>query len=70
MGYWTKENRIMATKWLIEEKLKIEPKEALDKIKFDDFKNNRLSGMLWSKLNGSYLLAIKEAYPEIYGHEK
>lgn len=70
MGYWTLENRIMATKWLIEEKLKLSPETDLCKVTYDDFKNNRLSGMLSSKLKGTYLLALTEAYPEFYEKNK
>ncbi|MCK4319655.1 hypothetical protein KAW38_03735 [Candidatus Micrarchaeota archaeon] len=61
MSFYNKrENRIKAIKWLIE-KLKKDPRD----ITANDFRDNRLGGLLVSHYKSSPYLAIKEVYPEI-----
>ncbi|MDE1823109.1 MAG: hypothetical protein KGI00_01365 [Candidatus Micrarchaeota archaeon] len=55
----SKENRIRATRWLIEEKLGIKPRNA----SWNDFVNNRLRSLMTYHNNSPYA-AISEAYPE------
>ena len=56
-----KSNRITAVRWLVEEKLKKDPREICG----DDFRANRLPGLLSHNFRNSPYLAIREAYPEI-----
>ena len=55
------ENRIAAIKWLVEERLKKDPRD----ISKDDFHNNRLSGLLAVHYKNSPYAAIIEVYPEV-----
>ncbi|MCK4319654.1 hypothetical protein KAW38_03730 [Candidatus Micrarchaeota archaeon] len=55
-----KKNRITATKWLIE-KLNKDPRD----ITANDFRDNRLSGLLFHHYKGSPYLVIREVHPEI-----
>lgn len=64
-NYWNKESGIEATKWLIEEKLKLSYKDIKEKLSFDLFIKNSLGGMLACLYNNSYEKAIKEAYPKL-----
>lgn len=61
-GYWTKENAVKATKWLIEDRLKWDLEKVSREISFSYFLNNNLSGML-RILNISVAEAIINAYP-------
>ena len=51
-GYWTKESGICATKWLVEEVLKVDV--GTYEIKRSDFTDNNLSGMLRSFYNNDF----------------
>ena len=61
-GFWTKEKGIEATRWLVEEKLKLTDEELKEKVSFDLFVENGLRGMLDKCFNNSYNRAIQEAY--------
>ena len=62
-GFWSKEKGIEATKWLVEDKLKLSDKELKERLSYKLFKNNGLGGMLDICFNGSPYLAINTAYP-------
>ena len=57
-GYWTEENSIKATKWLIEEKLNLSDEELKECLSIKLFEENNLLGMLNQIFNGSPLKAI------------
>lgn len=60
-GLWkVADNRIAATKWLVE-KLEKNPKN----LSADDFTQNRLGGLLFEIYNGSIYAAVTEAFPEL-----
>ena len=61
-NFWTKEKGIEATRWLIEEKLKLSDEELKEKLSSKLFKHNGLSGMLQACFNNSYKKALQEAY--------
>ena len=61
--FWTKENGIEATKWLIEEKLKLTDEELKEQLSIKLFKDNNLLGMLSICFNYSTYRAIDETYP-------
>ncbi|MBQ3420478.1 MAG: hypothetical protein IJH34_02165, partial [Romboutsia sp.] len=64
-GYWKdKENGIKATKWLIEEKLKLNDEELKEQLSIQLFKKNRLGGMLQICFNNNPYEAINTAYPK------
>ena len=63
-GFWTKERGIEATRWLIEEKLKLSDNELREKLSRASFIDNGLQGMLTICFNNSYKRAIQEAYPD------
>ena len=63
-GFWTKEKGIEATKWLIEEKLKLSDEELKEKLSLNLFKDNNLGGMLCRCFNNSPYQAINTAYPD------
>lgn len=56
-------NRIAATKWLIEDKLKFTDDVLKDELSTKLFKDNGLNGMLSQVYNHSPFKAIDEAYP-------
>lgn len=60
---WTKENVANATKWLIEDKLKLSDEELKKQLSIKLFKANGLLGMLNSIENKSPYEAINLAYP-------
>lgn len=62
-NYWKIETGIEATKWLIEEKLKLSKENDLNKIKYRTFSNNGLTAMLKICFGGSYKEALKASYP-------
>lgn len=66
---WTEEEAVIATKWLVEEKLKY-TSEQVCKIKVSDFTANHLDGMLQKKYNHSILNALEAAYPGRYCRTK
>ena len=64
IGYWSsKENGIKATKWLIEEKLKLSGEELKEQLSQKLFIENGLRGMLQHCFNSSPYEAINTAYP-------
>ena len=63
MGYWTKENGIKATKWLIEEKLKLNEEQLKEQLSYDLFVNNELVSMLGKCFDHSPYQAINCIYP-------
>lgn len=62
-GYWTEETSILATKWLFDKKLKLLNDNIKESACRKIFKENRLSGMLFTSYNHSALKALKSAYP-------
>ncbi|MCK4319657.1 hypothetical protein KAW38_03745 [Candidatus Micrarchaeota archaeon] len=58
--YDKKENRVKAIKWLIE-KLNKDPRD----VTWNDFRDNRLGGLLVGHYKSSPYLAIRDAYPKI-----
>ncbi len=65
-SYWTKENAIKATKWLIEEKLKWSEEELFKRLSIKVFRKYDLSGMIQHVYNYSSYSAINSAYPDKY----
>ena len=62
-NYWTLANGIMATKWLIEKKLKWTDEDIKEKISGNVFRENGLGGMLSQLFKSSYYNAINAIYP-------
>lgn len=65
MVSWSKQDVICATKWLIEEKLKLS-EEQVCSLKVSDFADYNLYGMLQRGCNNSILAALEFAYPGKY----
>lgn len=63
LSYWTRENGIKATKWLIEEKLKWSHNDIKEKLTNYIFVDNGLRGMLQGCFNNSPFNAIDATYP-------
>ncbi|MBD3189596.1 MAG: hypothetical protein GF308_03080 [Candidatus Heimdallarchaeota archaeon] len=64
-NYWSQQNIATArkaTKWLVEEKLKLNKKELFSKIQLKDFIENGLLMMLKVFYQGSYYNALKDCY--------
>ena len=68
-GFWTKEKGIEATKWLIEEKLKLTDEEIKEQLSINLFKDNNLDSMLKICFKGSPYQAINETYPNRFKPE-
>lgn len=66
IGFWTLSNGIKATKWLIEEKLKLSDEELNQQLSKKMFIDNGLSGMLQYCFKDSPMRAISLAYPDKY----
>lgn len=62
MNFCNKETAILATKWLVEEKLKLS-KEDIAKISRADFKKFGLAGMVFVVFKGKHKEALRVAYP-------
>lgn len=62
-NYWNKEKAIEATKWLIEEKLKMSETDIKENLSANLFRDNGLGGMLYRCFNNSPYEAINNAYP-------
>lgn len=62
---WNKERARVATKWLIEEKLKLS-KEQVCHLTKRDFEENDLSGMLQKACGRRIINALELAYPGVY----
>lgn len=61
--FWTLENAIVATKWLIEEKLCLSDEMVKQQLSTQLFRDNKLAGMLSHVFNGSAFNAYNAAYP-------
>lgn len=59
--FWTDENIILATKWLIEEKCRYTREDIIKKLTLDVFKDNDLGGLL--RLNKSLYDILELTYP-------
>ena len=68
-NFWNKEKSIEATKWLIEEKLKLTDEELKDQLSQKLFKDNNLYGMLYNCFNSSPYQAINATYPNKFKPE-
>lgn len=66
MGKWTEKNSKEATKWLIEEKLKLCEVDIKEQLSANLFSDNGLGGMLRTCFNNSPYDAINSAYPNKY----
>lgn len=64
-NYWNLDTSREATKWLVEEVLKLNKDTAFKYLRIQDFIDNNLGGMLTSQFNGSVYLALKNAYGDI-----
>ena len=62
-NFWTKEKGVEATKWLVEEKLKLSDKELTEQLSGKLYEDNGLGGMLDTCFNDSPYQAINTAYP-------
>ena len=69
MNFWTKENGIEATKWLIEEKLNLTDEELKEQLSKKLFKDNNLYGMLNNCFNSSPYKAVNATYPNKFKPE-
>ena len=65
MVSWSTEDVIIATKWLIEEKLQYSPEQVCN-IKIADFAKYNLDGMLQKACKHSIIEALELAYPGKY----
>lgn len=61
-----KENGIRATRWLVEQHLKLNEEELKEQLSRDLFRNNGLRGMLRHCFNDSPYEAINTTYPNKY----
>ncbi|MCD3217363.1 hypothetical protein G8S55_08890 [Clostridium botulinum C] len=66
---WTKQKKIEAVKWLVEEKLCLDPKTELNKVLTKHFWEYGLSGLLTS-CGQSYKKALELAYADYYSPYK
>ena len=62
---WTREKAIIATRWLIEEKLKITFDQACN-LRVRDFVENNLDGLLQKVYDHSIMRALDDAYPNTF----
>lgn len=65
MSSWSREEVILATKWLIEEKLQLNPEEICG-LKVADFARHNLDGMLNKACSHSVFRALEMTYPGQY----
>ena len=68
-SFWTKEKGIEATKWLVEEKLKLTDEEIKEQSSVNLFKDNSLYNMLYNCFNSSPYQAINATYPNKFKPE-
>ena len=66
INFWTKEKGIEATRWLVEDKLKLSDGELKERLSYKLFQDNGLVGMLYTCFNNSPYQAINTAYPNKY----
>lgn len=64
--YWNFESAKEAMKWLVEEKLQFDPKEALSKLSYEDVYSNNLRAMLEIGFKTNLEEAIKLTFPKYY----
>lgn len=69
VNFWTKETSVLATKWLIEEKLKWTKEEICDKLTTEVFLENGLSGVFRSIKSESCYEILNLVYPNEYKKE-
>ncbi|MBU3145845.1 hypothetical protein [Clostridium sp. CF012] len=62
--YWTLETGIEATKWLVEEKLKLSTYDINKKLSRNVFNEYGLGGMLRRCFNRSVFKALNSTYPD------
>lgn len=66
-GFWRiKSNRVLAIKWLIEDKLKYTPDDIRCKLSMYQFEENRLADMFRCYYNGNVYKVLEDAYPGEY----
>jgi hypothetical protein len=58
-------NARLATRWLVEEKLGLEPHEIYQEVTYHLFRQFGLGGMLTGCFKGSSIAALQNAYPDI-----
>ena len=63
IGYWNKTTEAEATRWLIEDRLKLDDNVSTKKLSKKVFLRNGLYGMLNNKFNGNVGKALDNAYP-------
>ena len=63
-NFWTKEKGIEATRWLVEEKLKLPDSDLKRSLSSKLFYDNGLRGMLMTCFDCSYKKALQETYPD------
>lgn len=68
-GYWSKERSIDAIKWMIEEKLKLNPKTDILNIKIETFQEYGLSTPMQKYYSQNPQRALKAAYPDRFKQE-
>lgn len=66
MEYWTIENGIIATKWLIEEKLNFSNEDIKEKLSVNLFERYGLLGMLQTCFGCSPYRAVDATYPNTF----
>ena len=65
-GYWTLRRSKESLRWMIEEKLNVQPEEALDCITRNHLKKFHLTGMLENGFGCGLKEAIRQTYPAHY----
>ncbi|MGU8835462.1 DUF4046 domain-containing protein [Clostridium perfringens] len=65
-NYWNEDTGIEATKWLIENKLKLSKNNIKEHLSQKLFIDNNLLSMLQNCFNGSPYIAISKSYPNLY----
>jgi len=65
-AYWSDENGVKATKWLIEDYLKWNETDVKEKLCYKTFASHNLNGMLAILYNDSPYKALNAAYPDKY----
>lgn len=62
-SFWVESNGVEATRWLVEEKLKLSDEELKNSLSCNMFEDNGLTGMLCELYDYSPYKAISSAYP-------
>jgi len=70
-NFWaSQKNQADAIKWLVQDKLRLDPWTAKSNLSTRDFENYGLRHMIGRVFNGNISLALSVAYPHIYGEKK